>query len=574
VLVEVEAQGLVGHGDAGVARARARRGNIRRVPNLAAIHEAISAAVPDAECLATATRRLTWRELSDRTRRLAAVLRGAGLGCRRERAGLANHASGQDHVALYLYNGNEYLEGMLGAFKARCAPFNVNYRYVEEELLYLFDNADARAVIFHAGFAPTLAKLRPALPQVRLWICVEDGSGEKLEGALDYETALAGAEPLPPEGLSEDDLYILYTGGTTGMPKGVLWRQDEILRAALLPPGTDPTLASIVERARRGVGKVRALPTPPFMHGAAHWAAFTMWHAGGTVFVQRQVRHFDAHDVLATVERERITALTIVGDAFARPLLDALRERAYDTRSLQTITSGGAILTASVKDELLARIPQIRLIDVLGSSESGQQGSQVSRPGVKATTGDFALAASNVVLSEDLTRVLAPGSPEPGWLARSGPVPLGYYKDAEKTARTFPVVDGVRYAVPGDRAIALEGGGLRLLGRDSVTINSGGEKIFAEEIEHALKHHPAVWDAVVTGTPHDRFGQQVTAVVALRAGASASEAELREACAVHVARYKLPRVFVFVPEILRAPSGKADYRWARQVALERLGARS
>ena len=541
------------------------------MPNLAAVHEAIAAAVPDHECLVYGERRLTWRELSDRTRRLASVFRAAGLGCQRERAGLANHESGQDHVALYLYNGNEYLEGMLGAMKARCAPFNVNYRYVEDELVYLFDNADAKAVIFHASFAPTLAKIRNRLPHVRLWLCVDDGSQEELAGALDYELALAAAEPAAPQGLSDDDLYILYTGGTTGMPKGVLWRHDEILRAALLPPGTEPTLGAIVERARRGAGRVRALPTPPFMHGAAHWAAFTMWHTGGTVFVQSKVRGFDAHDVLATVERERISAMTIVGDAFARPLLAALDERTYDTSSLQTITSGGAILTASVKDELLARIPQIRLIDVLGSSESGQQASQISRPGKKATTGDFELAASNVVLSEDLTRVVAPGAGESGWLARSGPVPLGYYKDAEKTATTFPVVGGVRYSVPGDRAIALVDGGLRLLGRDSVTINSGGEKIFAEEIEHALKHHAAVWDAVVTGTPHERFGQQVTAVVAFRPGMRASEDELRAACEAHVARYKLPRAFVFVDEVVRAPSGKADYRWAKQLAMQKLG---
>jgi len=540
------------------------------LPNLAAIHEAIAAAAPDAECLAAGTRRFSWRELTDRTRRLASLLRAAGLGCHRERGELANHESGQDHVALYLYNGNEYLEGMLGAMKARCAPINVNYRYVEEELVYLLDNADARAVIFHAGFAPTLAKVREKLPRVKLWLAVDDGSGQHFEGALDYERALAAARPEPPEQLSDDDLYILYTGGTTGMPKGVLWRQDEILRAALLPAGTEPTLAAIVERARRGIGRVRGLPTAPFMHGAAHWAAFTMWHTGATVCVQRSVRSFDAHDVLATVERERIHALTLVGDAFARPLLEALRERAYDTSSLQTITSGGAILTASVKDELLARFPQARILDVLGSSESGQQATQISRSGKQATTGDFALAANNVVLSEDLTRVVQPGSEEAGWLARSGPVPLGYHKDPEKTARTFPLVEGVRYSVPGDRAVALSGGGLRLLGRDSVTINSGGEKIFAEEVEHALKHHPAVWDAVVTGTPHERFGQQVTAVVALRAGARASEAELRAACEAHVARYKLPRAFVFVDEVVRAPSGKADYRWAREIALERL----
>jgi acyl-CoA synthetase (AMP-forming)/AMP-acid ligase II len=541
------------------------------VPNLASLHEAIAGAIPDRECLVFGERRLSWAAVTDRTRRLAAVLAGAGLGCRVPRARLANHESGQDHVALYLYNGNEYLEGMLGAMKARCAPFNVNYRYVEEELSYLFENSDAKAVIFHAGFAPTLAHLRARLPQVRLWLQVEDGSGEKLDGALDYEAALAAAAPRAPEELSEDDLYILYTGGTTGMPKGVLWRQDDILRATLLPPRTEPTIPAIVERARRGAGKVRALPLPPFMHGAAHWAAFTMWHTGGTVVVPTNPRRLDPADVWSTVERERITALTIVGDAFAKPLLEGLSERRYDVSSVQTVSSGGAILSAAVKDQLLAALPGARILDVLGSSETGHQATQVSTAGRKATSGSFELGEQNFVLKEDLSGLVAPGSGELGWLARTGPVPLGYYEDAEKTARTFPVIDGVRYSVPGDRVIALPEGGLQLLGRDSVTINSGGEKIFAEEVEIALKHHPAVWDTVVTGTPHPRFGQQVTALVALRVGARATEDELREAAGAHVARYKLPRAILFVDQVLRAPSGKADYRWAKQVASERLG---
>jgi fatty-acyl-CoA synthase len=541
------------------------------MPNLAAIHEAIAAELEERECLVFGERRFSWAEVTDRTRRLAAVLAGAGLGLRREREGLANHESGQDHVALYLYNGNEYLEGMLGAWKARAASFNVNYRYVEEELLYLFDNADARAVIFHASFAPTLAKIRERLPKLELFLEVDDGSGEHLEGAVDYEAALAAAKPLAPTGLSEDDLYILYTGGTTGMPKGVLWRQDDILRASLLPPRTDATLPALVERARRGAGKVRAMPLPPFMHGAAHWAAFTMWHTGGTVVVPPHPRHLDPADVWSTVERERITAMTIVGDAFAKPLLAGLREGSYDVSSIKTVSSGGAILSASVKNELLAALPEARILDVLGSSESGHQATQVSSPGSKATTGDFALGEENMVLKEDLSGLVEPGAGELGWLARTGPVPLGYYKDAEKTARTFPVIDGVRYSVPGDRVIDEGDGGLKLLGRDSVTINSGGEKIFAEEVEHALKHHPAVWDTVVTGTPHPRFGQQVTAVVALRPGAEATEEALRETASEHVARYKLPRVIVFVEQIVRAPSGKADYRWAKQVAEETLG---
>jgi fatty-acyl-CoA synthase len=541
------------------------------VPNLAALHEAIAAARPGHECLVSGARRFSWAEVTERTRRLAALLAGAGLGCRRERAGLANHESGQAHVALYLYNGHEYLEGMLGALKARCAPFNVNYRYVEEELLYLFENAGAEAVVFHASFAPVLAKLRERLPRIRLWLEVADGSAESLAGALDYEAALAAAAPRAPEGLSPDDLYILYTGGTTGMPKGVLWRQEDILRASLLPPRTEPSVEAIVARARRGAGRVRALPLPPFMHGAAHWAAFTMWHTGGTVVVPMRPRHLDPEDVWSTVERERITAMTIVGDAFARPLLDGLGARRYDLSSLQTVTSGGAILSAAVKDALLAALPGARILDVLGSSESGHQATQVSTAGRKASSGDFELGVENVVLKEDLSGLVAPGSDEIGWLARTGPVPLGYLGDPEKTERTFPVIDGVRYSVPGDRVIAHAGGRLELLGRDSVTINSGGEKIFAEEVEHALKHHAAVWDAVVTGTPHARFGQQVTAVVALRPGARASEDELRDACAAHIARYKLPRAFVFVNQIVRAPSGKTDYRWAKQVAAERLG---
>jgi len=541
------------------------------MPNLAAIHEAIAAELPEQECLVFGDRRFRWAEVTDRTRRLAAVLAEAGLGLRQERDGLPNHESGQDHVALYLYNGNEYLEGMLGAWKARAASFNVNYRYVEEELLYLFDNADARAVIFHASFAPTLAKIRDRLPKLELFLQVDDGSGEQLPGAMDYEAALAAAKPLAPKDLSEDDLYILYTGGTTGMPKGVLWRQDDILRASLLPPRTEPTVSALVERARRGAGKVRAMPLPPFMHGAAHWAAFTMWHTGGTVVVPPHPRHLDPADIWSTVERERITAMTIVGDAFARPLLDGLREGRYDVSSIKTLSSGGAILSAGVKDELLAALPGTRILDVLGSSESGHQATQISQAGSKATTGDFALGDENVVLKEDLSGLVTPGSGELGWLARSGPVPLGYSKDAEKTARTFPVIDGVRYSVPGDRVIAEGDGGLRLLGRDSVTINSGGEKIFAEEVEHALKHHPAVWDTVVTGTPHPRFGQQVTAVVALRPGQEASEESLRETAGAHIARYKLPRAIVFVDQILRAPSGKADYRWAKRTAQERLG---
>jgi len=537
--------------------------------NLAVIHEAIAAAIPERECVVFRDRRLTWAQLTDRTRRLASVLRRHGLGCRRERGDLAGWESGQDHVALYLYNGNEYLEGMLGAFKARTAPFNVNYRYVDEELEYLFGNAEARAVVYHACFAPALARVRNELSQVDLWLQVDDGSGEPLlDGALDYERALAEASPAPPpDDLSADDLYVLYTGGTTGMPKGVLWRQEDIFRAAL-SSGVQPELDSIVARAREGGPRVIA--SPPFMHGAAHWAAFNMWHVGGTVIVQSQVRHLDPQDIWSAVEREKVEILVIVGDAFGRPLADELRRRDYDLSSLRMLTSGGAILTAALKQEFLERIPGLRILDTLGSSESGAQATQFSRGDGKATSGDFALGADNLILKEDLSGIVSPGSREQGWLARRGYVPLGYYKDPEKTARTFPVVDGVRYAVPGDRAAFDPDGRLRLLGRDSVTINTGGEKVFAEEVEHALKHHPGVYDAVVVGTPSERWGQQVTAVVKLREGEHPPEDDLRRAAGDHIAAYKLPKVFVFVDEITRSPSGKADYRWARDAALAAL----
>jgi 3-oxocholest-4-en-26-oate---CoA ligase len=542
------------------------------VLNLALIHEALADAIPDRECLVFRDRRLTWRDFTDRSRRLADVLRAHGIGLRRERAALANHECGQDPVALYLYNGNEYMEGMLGAMKARAVPFNVNWRYVDEELLYLFRDAGTRAVIYHERFAPVLDRIRASLSAFALLLQVADGSGHGLlPGAVDYEAALAAAAPAPPRDLSPDDLYMLYTGGTTGMPKGVLWRQEDIFRAALAPRSVEPTLAALVERARKRPGP-RCLPAPPFMHGAAHWVSFSMWHVGGTVVVQSQTERLDPHDVWATVERERVDALTIVGDAFAGPLLDALAEQPYDVSALRLLTSGGAILSATRKAELLRRIPGMKIMDALGSSESGQQASQVTQSGGGVTTGDFDLADDNAILDDALAAEVAPRSGAEGWLAKRGAVPLGYLGDPEKTARTFPVVNGVRYSVPGDRAVASPDGRLRLLGRASVTINSGGEKIFAEEVEHALKHHPDVRDAVVVGTPHERFGQQVTALVELREGAAPDEPALRATVREHLAAYKAPRLILFVPKVLRAPSGKTDYRWAVAEARSRLDA--
>ncbi|MEQ1787767.1 MAG: acyl-CoA synthetase [Acidimicrobiales bacterium] len=526
--------------------------------NLAAVHEAVGAVVPDRECIVWRDLRLTWAEVTDRTRRFAAVLADAGLGCHGRLADLDGWESPHDHVALYLHNGNEYLEGLLGSAKARCAGVNVNYRYVAEELQYVLADSRAAAVVFHATFAPTLAEVLPSLPHVRLLLQVDDESGVPLlPGAVAYEDALAAAVPVPPVDLSPDDLYILYTGGTTGMPKGVLWRQADFLAACL---GVAQTTEQLVEAAR--TSHLRALPAPPFMHGAAHWNALSAWIAGGTVVIQDDPARLDPHDVLDTAERERATSLLIVGDAFARPLADALRSGDHDASGLRHLLTGGATLSANVKDELLELLPGLRIVDVLGSSETGRQGVHTSDAGRGATTGTFERSPTSVVLTADLDGVLEPGSPELGWLAQTGRTPRGYLGDPAKTARTFPVVDGLRHAVAGDRARVLADGSIELHGRDSVTINTGGEKVFAEEVEQALKRHPAVFDVVVVGRPSERWGQEVVAVVQLRDGVDPSDDELRATAAVHVARYKLPKAIVRVPKVERSPSGKPDYRWA------------
>jgi len=538
---------------------------VRAVPeelNLAAVHEAVAAVVLERECIVWRDRRLTWADVTDRTRRLAGVLADAGLGCHGRLADLDGWTSPHDHVALYLHNGNEYLEGLLGAAKARCAGVNINYRYVAEELRYVLADSGAAAVVYHATFAPTLAEVLPSLPHVRLLLQVDDGSGHPLlPGAVGYEDALAAAEPRPPEGLSPDDLYILYTGGTTGMPKGVLWRQADFLAACL---GVDQTTAELVGAAGRS--HLRALPAPPFMHGAAHWNALSAWVAGGTVVIQDDPARLDPHDVLDTVEREQATSLLIVGDAFARPLADALRTGRHDASGLRHLLTGGATLSANVKEELLELLPGLRIVDVLGSSETGRQGVHTSDRASGATTGTFERSPTSVVLTADLTGVLAPGSPELGWLAQTGRMPRGYLGDPDKTARTFPVVGGVRYAVAGDRARVLADGSVELHGRDSVTINTGGEKVFAEEVEKALKHHPAVFDVVVVGRPSERWGQEVVAVVQLRPDTDPTDDDLRATAAEHVARYKLPKAVVRVPVVERSPSGKPDYRWAAEQA--------
>jgi fatty-acyl-CoA synthase len=488
---------------------------------------------------------------------------------RTPRKQLPDWESGQDHLGIYLYNGNEYLEGMLGAFKARLAPFNINYRYVDEELVYLLNNAKTRVLLYHSSLADRVAAIRDRIPSLELLVQVADDESDLLPDALDYETALSESDQRRPEvEWDPDDLYILYTGGTTGMPKGVLWRHSDVLIATLGGRRANghvlESLDEYVNRAR-GMGR-KSLPAPPFMHGAGHWNALQMLNAGGTVVIQSNVFRFDPKNVLEIIAREEVTTLLIVGDAFGRPLADELANNSHNVSSLRNIITGGAIMTANVKRELIELIPQVNIIDSAGSSETGGQASHVSNAKAGAETGRFTLTPNNAVLAEDLSQVLTPGHKELGWWARSGNIPLGYLDDEAKTRETFPTINGIKYSVPGDKVRLLSDGTLELHGRESVTINSGGEKIFAEEVEQAVKHHSAVFDAVVTGRRSERWGNEVVAIVQLKNGVAATEESLLAECERHIARYKLPKAFIFLDAIVRSPSGKADYRWAKDIA--------
>jgi acyl-CoA synthetase (AMP-forming)/AMP-acid ligase II len=542
---------------------------------LAGVNDTVAAAIPDREAVIFGERRLTFAQLAERSRRLAAYLHSRGLGCHTERSELAPHESGQDHVGQYLYNGNEYLESMLGCFRSRCAPFNVNYRYVDEELRYLLTNASARALVYHAEFAPTLARVLPDLPELEVLLQVDDGSGHALlPGAVDYEEALAAADPAgPPVEPSPDDLYILYTGGTTGMPKGVLWRQHDIFMNAMggKEVGTWIEVSSSEEIARKARDNpgFRLMTLPPLMHGAAQWAGFMMLNAGSTLIMPTS-HHLDPAEVWSLIEREGAQSVTVVGDAMARPLLEEYRRGSYDASSLFVIGNGGAALSAALKEEFLEVLPNLMINDSLGSSETGAQASHLSAKDA-VHTGTFNPGPGATVVSEDLSRVLEPGHDGIGWLAQSGAVPLGYLGDADKTARTFPTIDGVRYSVPGDRAVRRSDDEIDLLGRDSQCINSGGEKIFVEEVEQAIISHPDVADVLVCGRPSERWGNEVVAVVQPTEGATPDEAQLAEHAGRSIARYKLPKAWCFVEQVVRSPSGKADYRWAKQVAADHDG---
>jgi fatty-acyl-CoA synthase len=520
---------------------------------LADLFEAVADAVPDRVALVAGDRRLTFRELDDRANRFAGHLAALGLPV-------------GANVGIYAWNRAEWMEAMLGAFKARMVPINVNYRYVTDELAYLLDNADVEALVFERGFSRYVEELRPKLPGLRHLVVLDDGTDGDVPGAVPYEEALAGASPerLPGE-RSPDDLYILYTGGTTGMPKGVMWRQEDIFFAAMggngFGQGPVRSTAEVLERIAPEDGRMVTLVAPPMMHGAAQWVGFITLLGGGQVVLYTG-RRFDAHEVWGLVERERCTSITVVGDAMARPLAEALAEAGdrYDTSSVFTVGSGGAIFSAAVKEQLQALLPDAFMIDSFGASETGAGSSQLD-----ASAGPrFPVNEWTAVLDDDL-RPVEPGSGVVGRLARRGHVPVGYHKDEAKTAATFLTdPDGVRWAVPGDHGTVDADGMITLLGRGSGCINSGGEKIYPEEVEAALKGHPDVFDALVVGVPDERFTERVAAIVQPRPGRAPTLEDLVAHCRTVIAGYKVPRQLHLVDAIGRTPSGKADYRWAKE----------
>ena len=525
--------------------------------DFASVWEAVADAVPDRVALLHGGQSRSWGAFDHRADGIAAALLGAGL----------RH---QDKVALYLHNGPEYLEATFAALKAGLVPVNTNYRYVSEELLYLWTNADAAAVVFHGSFTDRADEIRSRCPAVRLWLHVDDGTAPCPDWATGFEDAAGSAtgRVQPSGGRSGDDLVLIYTGGTTGMPRGVMWRQHDLFLASNTTG--DPAQADFGHvRARLGGATAPiGLPAPPLMHGTSFVFAATVLNRGGTVVTLTQ-RGFDETELLDTIAQHKVTDLCLVGDAFCRPIVDAL-DRAperWDLSSLRHVSSSGMMWSAATKARLLAHAPDVLMIDFLNSSEASGLGRSLTSSRKSEKGARFRLGENAFVLADDGTR-LAPGSDVPGRLAVTGHIPLGYYKDEAKTAATFPVVDGKRCAVPGDYATVEPDGSITLLGRGSVSINTGGEKVFPEEVEEAIKLFPGVRDALVVGLPHERFGQAVAAAVEPADGSGEIDrAALAAYLRGHLAGYKLPRVVMPVASIERGPNGKADYpATARRIA--------
>ncbi|MEU5840943.1 acyl-CoA synthetase [Rhodococcus sp. NPDC047139] len=534
--------------------------------NIADLVEHAIDLVPERVALASDGREVTYAQLEERANRLAHYLSEQGV-----RPG--------DKVGIYSRNTIEAVEAMIAVFKLRAIMINVNYRYVENELQYIFDNSDMVALVHERRYTDKVANVLPSTPLVKSVVVVEDGTDADFSsyGGVDYETALAQSSPERDfEERSADDIYMLYTGGTTGHPKGVMWRHEDVWR--VLGGGINFMTGEWVkdewELAKQGAenpGLVR-YPIPPMIHGGAQWALFQSLFGGGKVIMHPE---FSGHEVWRIIDDHKVNVIFITGDAMARPMLDALEEgnpntgKPYDLSTLFAMASSAALFSPSIKDRFLDLLPGKVITDSIGSSETGFGGIGIAEKGKTRGGGPTVKIDESTTVLDDEGNPIEPGSGKVGMVARTGNIPLGYYKDEAKTKATFREYNGVRYSIPGDYARVEEDGTVTMLGRGSVSINSGGEKVYPEEVEGALKEHPAVFDVLVVGVPDERFGERVSAVVALREGESVTLDELMATARTKIAGYKVPRAVWFVDEIKRSPAGKPDYRWAKDQTEQR-----
>jgi acyl-CoA synthetase (AMP-forming)/AMP-acid ligase II len=536
----------------------------------ATVFEKNADTIPDEIALVCGDNTKTWKEYDDRAARLATLLTSYGLGS-------------DSKVSLYVHNSNEYLEAQYSVFKIAGVSINVNYRYKEEELIYLMDNSDSEAVFFQGCYGNQIKSIKDKLDKVKVFIQIDDGS-EQLDFAENYEAAIASSEPMERIERSEDNIYMLYTGGTTGMPKGVMYTHGGHLRAMLSTAGAwgliplqekvdiDGISGEVLRISEEGNLNV-SIPACPLMHGTGMWLGALVPHlVGGRVVTMPQLG-FDPDFLFKEVERTQTNNIIIVGDAFGKPMMDALdkaqaENRPYNLGSVNTIISSGVMWSAEVKDGLLKHHDMI-LIDAMGSTEGGMGSSRASRD-EPAPTAKFTINPGVIVITDEGKHV-EPGSGVMGKIGTSGLVPLGYFKDEKKSAETFMEFEGVRYSFPGDYALVETDGTITLLGRGSNCINTAGEKVYPEEVEEAIKRHDDIYDCLVVGLKDDRFGQRVVALASFNDGKETQEQDLISFTREHLAGYKLPKQVLFVEEVMRAPNGKANYKWAKETAEKELG---
>ena len=536
----------------------------------ASVWEKNSDVIPDKIALICGDNEVTWREYDKRAAKLATLLTNAGLG-------------DDSKVGLYLHNSNEYLESQYSVFKIKGVPINVNYRYKEEELIYLLENSDSEAIFYQSCYAEQIASIKDKLPKVKLYIQVDDKTNETLDFAQDYESAISECQPMERQERSEDNIYMLYTGGTTGMPKGVMYQHGGHLKGMLNTAGAwglipvqekidvDSVALEVKKLADEGRLPI-SIPACPLMHGTGMWLGAIIPHLVGGTVVTLPNLGFDPDGLLKEVEKRKANNIVIVGDAFAKPIMDALDKAEsegspYNLESINTVISSGVMWSSEVKQGLLKHHDMV-LVDAMGSTEGGMGSSRASRDN-PAETAKFVLNPGVIVITDE-GELVEPGSDKTGKIGTSGLVPLGYFKDEKKSAETFKEFQGVRYSFPGDYAKVEADGTITLLGRGSNCINTAGEKVYPEEVEEAIKRNDDIFDCLVVGLQDDRFGQKVVALASFQEGREIQEQDLIAFTREHLAGYKLPKQVLFVDEVMRAPNGKANYKWAKETAEKEL----